>query len=96
MTTTRVRAVLRIGATLGLPDVLNDLGSNSAELLKQAGVDPKLFDNADNQISLAARGHLLERCAKVTRCPHFGLLVGGQVTLDSPGSSGNWSSIPPM
>lgn len=88
MTTTRVRAVLRIGATLGLPDVLNDLGSNSAELLKQAGVDPKLFDNADNQISLAARGHLLERCAKVTRCPHFGLLVGGQVTLDSLGLVG--------
>lgn len=79
---------LRIGATMALPAVLRGLGADPRELLVEAGVDLKLFDDPDNRISFGARGHLLALCAARTDCAHLGLLVGEQAGLHSLGLVG--------
>ena len=81
-------AMLRIGATMGVPEVLRDLGANPTEVLAEVGLGLELFDDPNNRIAFAARGRMMEHCAKRTRCPHFGLLVGQKAGLKSFGLVG--------
>ena len=81
-------ATLRIGATLALPEVLRSLGFDPAALFAEAGFDPALFDNPDNEVSFAARNRLLAHCVARTGCRHLGLLVGQQGGLQSLGLTG--------
>jgi AraC-like DNA-binding protein len=80
--------MLRIGATMGLPEVLRSLGVSPREVLSEAGIDAGLFDNPDNLISYTARGRLMAHCAARTGCQHFGLLVGQRAGLHSLGLVG--------
>jgi len=64
------------------------LGANPARLLPEAGFDLKLFDDPDNQVSYAARSHLIAHCVARTGCRHLGLLVGQQSGLHSLGLMG--------
>ena len=80
--------MLRVGATLAVPAVLQELGASPGQVLAEAGFDLALFDNAGNQMSYRDRGRLLEHCARATGCPHFGLLVGERAGLDSLGLVG--------
>jgi len=79
---------VRIGGSLAIPAVLRSLGCNPAAVLAEAGFDLKLFDDADNRVSFAARNHLMAHCAARTGCPHFGLLVGQQGGLHDLGLLG--------
>jgi AraC-like DNA-binding protein len=81
--------MLRIGATIGLPAVLQGLGANPAQLLAEVGLEISLFDNPDNLLSFSARGRLLEHCAASTGCQHLGLLVGQRAGLQSLGLVGS-------
>jgi AraC-like DNA-binding protein len=80
--------MLRIGATMGVPSVLRDLGLDPREVLLEGGFEPTLFDNPDNVISFAARGRLVAYCATAAKCDHFGLLVGAKSGLNSLGMVG--------
>ena len=82
------KSALRIGATIGVPDVLRTLGEDPSEVLAEVGIDLSLFDNPNNQISYLARGRMMAHCAIRTRCPHFGLLVGQQAGLGGFGLVG--------
>jgi hypothetical protein len=82
------QAMLRVGATMGLPEVLRSLGRNPREVLSEAGFDPGLFDDPDNVMSFTARGRLLAHCVATTGCLHFGLLVGQYGGLHSLGLVG--------
>jgi AraC-like DNA-binding protein len=66
---------------MAIPPVLTSLGADPAEVLAEAGFDPKLFDDPDNLISNAARGRLFAHCVARTGCKHFGLLVGQRTNL---------------
>ena len=81
--------MLRIGATIGLPDVLHSLGANPAQLMAEVGVELSLFDSPENQLSFSTRGRLLEHCAARTGCQHLGLLVGQRSGLQSLGLVGS-------
>jgi len=81
-------ATVRIGGTFALPAILRNLGADPADLLAEAGFDLKLFDDPDNRVSYAARGHLLAHCVERTGCRHLGLLVGQQGGLHSLGLVG--------
>ena len=81
--------MLRIGATIGVPQVLRSLGADPAVVLAEAGIDIELFDNPNNLISYPARGQMMAHCANRTGCPHFGLLVGQQAGLSSFGLVGS-------
>lgn len=82
------KSLLRIGATIGVPEVLSTLGVDPSEILAEAGIDLSLFDSPNNQISYLARGRMMAHCASRTRCPHFGLLVGQRAGLDGFGLVG--------
>jgi AraC-like DNA-binding protein len=81
--------MLRIGATIGLPAVLRDLGAEPARLLAEVGLELALFDNPDNLLSFSARGRVMEHCAARTGCQHLGLLVGQRASLQSLGLVGS-------
>ena len=57
-------------------------------MIREAGLDPGLFDNGANVIPHAALGRLLTLCVARTNCPHFGLLVGRRATILSLGMVG--------
>jgi AraC-like DNA-binding protein len=79
---------VRIGGSLAIPAVLRSLGADPAKVLAEVGFDLKLFDNPDQRVSYAARGHLIAHCVARTGCQHFGLLVGEQGGLHSLGLVG--------
>ena len=79
---------VRIGPVLAIPDVLSGLGVSPHKAFAQAGFDPRLFDDADNRVSLDALGNLVEICAALTNCAHFGLLVGERFELKGFGPLG--------
>lgn len=87
-TTSNSQPVLRISTVHGLPDVLRELGQNPSQVIEDLGFKPTLFDHSDNRITLAERGRLLQCCAQVSGCPHFGLLVGQKDGLQQLGIVG--------
>ncbi len=84
----RVSATVRVGSVWAIPEVLRSLGTDPATVLLGTGLEPTLFDDRQNLISLADRGRLLDHCARVTGCRHFGLLVGQQGGLHNLGLIG--------
>jgi AraC-like DNA-binding protein len=81
-------ATVRVGTCIGIPAVLRSLGADPAAVLAEVGIDPTLFDNPDNLVSFAVRGHLIAHCASRTGCRHFGLLIGQRAGLHSLGLLG--------
>jgi len=86
--TAQSEGMVRIAPIVALPSVLRDLHADPKQLLAEAGFDLALFDDPDNPISVAARGHLLAHCAARTGCPHLGLLIVKQAGLNSLGLVG--------
>ena len=64
------------------------MGTDPGPVLAEAGVDGRLFDDPENQISYLGRGHLLDHCVVRTGCQHFGLLVGQRNGLEALGLVG--------
>lgn len=81
-------ATVRIGPICAVPDVLRSLGRDPDVVLREIGIDPRLFDDPDNLISYAARARILGQCAAKTGCRHFGLLIGERGGLQGFGIVG--------
>ena len=81
-------ATLRVGGALGIIDVLRDFGIDPDEVLREAGIAPRTFDDPDNLITYAARGRMMARAVARTDCQHFGLLVGQRMNLQALGLVG--------
>jgi AraC-like DNA-binding protein len=73
---------------MAITAVLRDFSIDPVEVLVEAGIAPKLFDDPDNLITYRARGRLMTRSVVRTGCPHFGLLVGQRMNLQSLGLVG--------
>lgn len=82
------KGLVRVGSFAALPDVLRELRFDPATVLSGCGFDVSLFDSAENIVTIAARGELIQHCAAVTRCAHFGLLLGQRNGLYSLGLVG--------
>jgi AraC-like DNA-binding protein len=67
---------IRIRGVMGIPAVLESLGSDPAQVFSRTHVDLALFDDPDNSMPLALLGRLTKECVASTGCEHFGLLVG--------------------
>ena len=79
---------MRIGGIAGMPVVLRNLGVDPAEVMAEVDVEPSLFDDPDNRIGFAARARLVAHCVARTGCPHLGLLIGQQGSLEDFGVVG--------
>jgi AraC-like DNA-binding protein len=80
--------VIRIGVAREVGPLLREFGADPDEVIREAGLDPELFEDENNIIPYAALGRVLTACVARTRCPHFGLLVGQRGTLSSLGPIG--------
>jgi AraC-like DNA-binding protein len=77
------RGFIHLGVARELYGVLQDLGADPGAIIAEAGLDPRLFDNPRNLVSVVVLGNFLHLCAERTNCPHIGLLAGQRATLDS-------------
>lgn len=73
---------------MALPLVLREHGVDPAGPLAEFGLSVDVYDNPDNTIRFATSCRLLERCAVLTGCGHFGLLVGQRAHGSSLGAIG--------
>src|SRR5258708_31541848 len=78
----------RVGVLREVPRVLQLFGADPPEVLRTAGLGPRILDNPDNEISFVAMGRLFQACVEATRCEHFGLLAGQGLNLQSLGIVG--------
>jgi AraC-like DNA-binding protein len=79
---------VRIGPIFALPDVLKARGVRPDLAFARAGVDGQLFRDPESRLPIEAAGRLLNICADLTQCPHFGLLVGERFSLEGFGPIG--------
>ena len=79
---------VRIGPILAIPKVLRELGFNPQTAFARAGVPLSLFSVPDARLPIESVGRLFAECASLSKCPHFGLLVGERFSLDSLGPLG--------
>jgi hypothetical protein len=73
---------------LGIPRLLAEMELEPNQLIAEAGLDPSLFDDPDNIISITDLGRLVALCVERTRCPHFGFLVCRNAGLEILGLVG--------
>jgi AraC-like DNA-binding protein len=74
---------------------LRDFGLDPAAVFAEVGLSLELFWNRDNLIANVDACRLLRVCADLTRCDHFGLLVGNKSSLPSLGFVGSLASHSP-
>jgi hypothetical protein len=67
---------LRVGPLVGVPALLEELGVELAAAIGPLGLVETLFSDPENLIAFLMVGRLLQACATLTGCPHFGLLLG--------------------
>jgi AraC-like DNA-binding protein len=79
---------IHLGVAKEIVPTLRDLGIEPDPVIREVGLDPRLFDDGANVIPFAALGRLLTLCVARTNCPHFGLLVGQRATILSLGLVG--------
>lgn len=79
---------IHLGVAKEIAPALRDFGIDPGPVIRQAGLDPRLFDDGSNVIPHAALGRLLTLSVACTQCPHFGLLVGQRATILSLGLVG--------
>jgi AraC-like DNA-binding protein len=79
---------VRVGPLTTIPAVVRELGYDPEPLFRRAGFTSAQFENPDLKIPYLAATHLIARCTEVTRCEHFGLLVGQRAGPSSLGVAG--------
>jgi len=79
---------VRIGPLLVIPELLAEHGIDPPRAFALAGVDSGLFQNPENRMPYEAAARLLEVCANLTGCRHFGLLLGERFNLGKFGPIG--------
>jgi len=71
----------RVGTVSRIPAVLQRFGADPSRVLRGVGINPHIFENTENRLSLERLGLLLRACIEATGQPHFSLLVGSEFEL---------------
>jgi len=79
---------IHLGVAKEIAPALREFGFDPDPVIREAGLDPRLFDDGANVIPHASLGRLLTLSVARTKCPHFGLLVGRRATILSLGLVG--------
>ena len=67
---------------------LAELGADPDQVLRAAGVDPKIFANLNAVLPFTTLGRLVTECVKATGCESFGLRVGAKTYASGMGLTG--------
>lgn len=79
---------IHLGISREIVPILREFGLNPDPLIREVGLDPRLFDDGMSVIPFAALSRLYALCVARTDCPHFGLLVGQRASILSLGLIG--------
>jgi AraC-like DNA-binding protein len=74
----------RLGPIANVAQLAEKLGANPADISAQVGFDIRQL-HADQRMPLQSAVNVLEVGAQLTRCPHFGLLVGASTVEETHG-----------
>jgi AraC-like DNA-binding protein len=80
--------MLRVATTMAVPALLREHGVDPVPLLAEFGLELADFEEPENRIRYSTLMRLLGRCTDVTRCQHFGLLVGQRAGMSALGAVG--------
>lgn len=80
---------------VGVPALLAEFGASLNDAIDGLPIERKAFDDQEARIPYWAASQLLDRCAKATRCPHFGLLLGARFDHHCLGFPGQWMANAP-
>jgi len=70
-----------VGPLSRIPKILRRFGADPMRVLRGVGIDPHIFDEPGNRMSLARVGAMLRACVDATGQPHFGLIVASEFEL---------------
>lgn len=85
----------RVGFLVAVPPILTKLNVDAASVIQASGLAPDALDNPEGTIPYRSMGLLLECAAKMSACPHFGILLGKVIRIESLGLLGKWISNMP-
>jgi AraC-like DNA-binding protein len=85
----------RMAALIGLPELAAEFGVDLTTILNDFPLTPATFENIENRIPYALACQLMEKAAKLTGCPHLGLLLGARFDHRSMGILGRWMQNAP-
>jgi len=77
-----VMFLARSGAIAGFDALASELGANPIKLIEATGLSPSVFRNPNTYISYSKMAELMERCARETKEPLFGLLLAERHDMD--------------
>jgi AraC-like DNA-binding protein len=80
----------RLAVLVGLPGMLAEYGIPLEQALEGLPIRPEQFGDPEARVPFWAAGTLLERCAVLTNCPHFGLSLGSRHDHRILGVAGEW------
>jgi hypothetical protein len=66
----------RASVLVGVPKLLRDFGVSADAVRDGMEFDSRVFEDPDMRLPYAMVGRILDRCAQLTGCEHFGLLLG--------------------
>ncbi|NMQ27540.1 AraC family transcriptional regulator [Candidatus Accumulibacter phosphatis] len=78
----------RVGPLANIAQMIAHFALDAEALFASVGVARDLFSDPDNIISPHTAGKLLERCAELSGCPHFALLLAQAQSASSLGMVG--------
>ncbi|WP_193164490.1 AraC family transcriptional regulator [Microbulbifer hainanensis] len=75
------KGTIRASSLTGFIDLVDRLGGDSTELLRENGIEPEELDNPDNVLHYSAVAGVIEESACRLQCPDFGLRLAEQQDL---------------
>ena len=88
-------ALQRVAILAGIPALLAEFGVPLDSALAGLGLDATLIADPERRIPFVQGCRLLEACARLTGCPHFGLLLGARFDHRILGLAGAWMAHSP-
>jgi AraC-like DNA-binding protein len=85
----------RMGPLIGIPGLLADFGVPLEKVLAGLPLGPEIFADPERRIPYALAAELLQDCARLSNCEHFGLILGSRHDHRSLGAPGLWMQNAP-
>ncbi len=85
----------RMSLLVAVPTLLAEFGASLDAVLDGLPIDKGAFADQEVRIPYWAASRMLDRCSKVTKCPHFGLLLGARFDHRCLGFPGQWMANAP-
>jgi AraC-like DNA-binding protein len=84
----KIEGSQRLGPLAGIPLLLTEFGCPVEEVVKGLDIEPAIFDDPESRIPYPVVGRLLDRCAHLTSCRYFGLVLGSRYDHQALGAPG--------